>query len=199
MLPAIILGKQWKSEDDAVKALYKRKADDLKKKHMEDHPDYQYQPRKPAEKKRRMTRRKIEALSDGDDPLEGASTQMASAAIETPLDIEFSPVFPVFETTPAGNPVVTFGAEDFDDETFENMLKNLNNSVSAAHPQAKPWTQVLYTERTKQAEDDFTFCVDQDDSLLSDVQDLEDWYGGEVGNLFKKMEEKQKSLERDGT
>lgn len=188
---AIILGKQWKSEDIAVKALYKRKADDLKKKHMEDHPDYQYQPRKPAEKKRRMTRRKVEALSGGDDPLEGASTQMASAAIGTPLDIEFSPVFPVFEATPAGNPVVTFGAEDFDDETFENMLKNLNESVSAADPQAKQWTQVLYTERTKEAEDDFTFYQGEDDTLLSDVQDLEDWYGGEVGNIFKKSEAKE--------
>ena len=42
---------------------WKRKAEEVKVKHAKDHPDYQYQPRKPAEKKRRMTKRKAEDLA----------------------------------------------------------------------------------------------------------------------------------------
>ena len=42
---------------------WKRKAEEVKVKHAKDHPDYQYQPRKPAEKKRRMTKRKAEDIA----------------------------------------------------------------------------------------------------------------------------------------
>ena len=172
-ITAIILGKQWKSEDAATKALYKRHADDLKKKHMKEHPNYQYQPRKPAEKKRRMTRRKAEAISNRNDLPEGTSTQPASAPTGSPLAIQSSPVFPVFEKTPAGNPVVTFGNEDFDDEIFENLLKEYNESVVAANPQAGTCNQVVYSERTEEAQDDFTYYVDEFDALLESATQLD--------------------------
>lgn len=190
--PAIILGKQWKNEDNATKAIYKRHADDLKKKHMEDHPDYQYQPRKPAEKKRRMTRRKAEAISNHDGPLEGASAQQASAPIETPLAIGSSPVFPVFEKTPAGNPVITFGAENFDDKTFENLLKEFNESVTAANPQAEhSLYRVIHTERTEQARDDFTFNQDDMDALFDGVVELDDEFDAEMTRLLGPVNEKE--------
>lgn len=191
-LPAIILGKQWNSEDNTTKAMYKRHADDLKKKHMEDHPDYQYQPRKPAEKKRRMTRRKAEAVSNHDGPLEGASAQQASAPIETPLAIESSTVFPMFEKTPAGNPVMTFGAENFDDETFENLLKEYNESVTAAHPRAEEFShQVLYSERTKEARDDFTFNQGDMDALFDGVVELDKEFDAEITRILGPVEEKE--------
>ena len=38
-------------------------AEDRKKKHLRENPDYQYRPRKPTEKKRRMTKRKAAALA----------------------------------------------------------------------------------------------------------------------------------------
>lgn len=58
-----MLGEQWSRESAEVKARWKSVADDIKKKHSERFPDYQYQPRKPSEKKRRMTRRKAAALA----------------------------------------------------------------------------------------------------------------------------------------
>jgi len=58
-----MLGEQWSRESAEVKARWKAVADDIKRKHSEMFPDYQYQPRKPSEKKRRMTRRKAAALA----------------------------------------------------------------------------------------------------------------------------------------
>ncbi|KKK24882.1 hypothetical protein ARAM_000112 [Aspergillus rambellii] len=55
---SIILGKQWKAESEEVKVHFKDLAEEFKKKHAEDHPDYQYTPRKPSEKKRRATSRR---------------------------------------------------------------------------------------------------------------------------------------------
>jgi hypothetical protein len=69
LMPAVILGKKWKSEPDEVKAHYKKLADDIKDKHMQDHPDYQYAPRKPSEKKRRMTARRAAELARAEDTL----------------------------------------------------------------------------------------------------------------------------------
>lgn len=59
-----MLGEQWSRESAEVKARWKKVADDIKKKHSEMYPDYQYQPRKPSENKRRMTRRKAAALAE---------------------------------------------------------------------------------------------------------------------------------------
>ncbi len=58
-----MLGQQWSRESSEVKARWKSVADDIKKKHSAMFPDYQYQPRKPSEKKRRMTLRKVAALA----------------------------------------------------------------------------------------------------------------------------------------
>ncbi|KAE8403848.1 mating type protein MAT1-2-1 [Aspergillus pseudonomiae] len=54
---SIILGKQWKAESEEVKMQFRNMAEELKKKHAEDHPDYHYTPRKPSEKKRRASSR----------------------------------------------------------------------------------------------------------------------------------------------
>lgn len=49
-----MLGKQWKSELDEVRAHYKVLADEQKQKHVEEYPDYQYMPRRLCERKRRV-------------------------------------------------------------------------------------------------------------------------------------------------
>lgn len=178
-LAAIVLGKQWRNEESAIKDLYKRQADNLKKKHMEEHPHYQYQPRKPSEKKRRMTRRKASAVSNRVDPLEGASTQVVSMPMETslpmetPLPTDLSPVFPVFDKTPAGNPVVTFGTDEFDDETFRKLLNEFNESVTTARPRAEVNNQFIFTERTEEAREDFTFYQDDMDALFEGVVEMD--------------------------
>ncbi|KAK5111906.1 hypothetical protein LTR62_004638 [Meristemomyces frigidus] len=59
---SVILGNQWRHESEAVRAAYKQKADEVKRQHELAHPEYQYQPRKPSEKKRRMTKNKLAKL-----------------------------------------------------------------------------------------------------------------------------------------
>ncbi|KAI9701696.1 MAG: Transcription factor Sox-2 [Bogoriella megaspora] len=56
-----LLGNQWKGEDEAVRAEWKAKAEKAKADHSKAHPDYQYQPRKPSEKKKRWTKAKAAA------------------------------------------------------------------------------------------------------------------------------------------
>lgn len=68
------VGAMWKNEEEQIKAAWKTKADDVKKEHMQMHPEYTYQPRKPSEKKRRMTKRKaaeLQARADGPVPENG--------------------------------------------------------------------------------------------------------------------------------
>ncbi|KAK2750163.1 hypothetical protein FQN57_004659 [Myotisia sp. PD_48] len=55
---SVLLGKKWKAESQETKKHFKDLADEIKKKHAEDNPDYQYAPRKPYEKKRRCTSRR---------------------------------------------------------------------------------------------------------------------------------------------
>ncbi len=59
---SVLLGKQWKAESDEIRDEWKAKADKVKKQHALENPGYQYAPRKPAEKKRRMTARKLAKL-----------------------------------------------------------------------------------------------------------------------------------------
>ncbi|GAM87147.1 hypothetical protein ANO11243_051680 [Dothideomycetidae sp. 11243] len=48
-----IIGRMWQAEPQLIKDEWKFKADLAKMQHETDHPDYQYQPRKPSDKKRR--------------------------------------------------------------------------------------------------------------------------------------------------
>lgn len=59
-----VLGKQWKDEPDHVKDKYRKMALEVKARHAIEYPNYQYAPRKPGEKKRRVTARKLERLRD---------------------------------------------------------------------------------------------------------------------------------------
>ncbi|KEF54969.1 uncharacterized protein A1O9_08621 [Exophiala aquamarina CBS 119918] len=59
---SVILGKQWKAESEEVKDRFRVMAELLKTKHAAENPGYQYAPRKPGEKKRRMTARKSAQL-----------------------------------------------------------------------------------------------------------------------------------------
>lgn len=79
------IGKRWKAESDFERAKYKKLAEDLKAKHTSLYPDYQYAPRKPGEKKRRMTARKLENLR-------GAQSMHEAAAFSSPESSSISGV-----------------------------------------------------------------------------------------------------------
>lgn len=193
---AIILGKQWKAEDDLIKDNFKLMADDLKKKHFLDHPEYQYQPRKPAEKKRRMTRRKAEALSTDVSEKLDTSTDITSNSETTALELEnhsltlpdLTPpeltfpgfTFPEFDTTLAGNIVFDMGNENLEEETMKAMLENFNATVDSNTDLALGMgSAALFTDPTEQAQNDSNFysnVVDfpnpDDDFNINDLRDI---------------------------
>ncbi|PGG95037.1 hypothetical protein AJ79_10305 [Helicocarpus griseus UAMH5409] len=55
---SVLLGNKWKAESAETKAHFKALADEMKIQHAKDHPNYQYAPRRPSEKKRRSTSRR---------------------------------------------------------------------------------------------------------------------------------------------
>lgn len=120
---AVVIGRQWNDEDEATKAEWRLKANDFKKQHAIIYPRYQYQPRKPSEKKRRVTRRK------------------SGEAV----------IVPSFKTNNARNLVITLN-DDLDDETFEAMLHGYNTSLPANAPAAPTFDSVIFSGRTEESE-----------------------------------------------
>lgn len=59
----------WRNEPQVVKDEYKRRADAERAQHALNYPGYQYQPRKPSEKKKRMTKNKVAKLATSSRPL----------------------------------------------------------------------------------------------------------------------------------
>ncbi|KXS97242.1 hypothetical protein AC578_25 [Pseudocercospora eumusae] len=58
-----IIGARWRAEKPHVIEAYKKRAEEEKRQHAIDHPGYRYQPRKPSEKKKRMTKNKLAKLA----------------------------------------------------------------------------------------------------------------------------------------
>lgn len=52
----------WQAETNDVRAKYKKLAEFEKNEHLRLYPNYRYQPRKPSEKKRRMSKKKADAI-----------------------------------------------------------------------------------------------------------------------------------------
>ncbi|KAL9082595.1 MAG: hypothetical protein Q9165_008846 [Trypethelium subeluteriae] len=67
-----LLGNQWKAEAEAAREEWRAKAEKAKAEHSKAHPDYQYQPRKPSEKKKRWTKTKAAALAKAQTEHESA-------------------------------------------------------------------------------------------------------------------------------
>ncbi|TKA76201.1 hypothetical protein B0A49_03044 [Cryomyces minteri] len=132
---SVILGNQWKNEKQEVKHEYKKKAQQVKQKHFEDHPDYQYQPRKPSEKKKRMTKRKAAALADATSAFASTSATSslavvpASATSTTTEEQDVSEILPEFQISEDGM-WLTHDMSLTDDASFLEMIQNYN----AAHP-----------------------------------------------------------------
>ncbi|KAK7212515.1 hypothetical protein V2G26_019693 [Clonostachys chloroleuca] len=67
-----VLGAAWNAESREVRQKYKEMSDKIKKALYEQHPDYQYRPRKPSEKKRRGRR-----TASTDEEIEHDSDELA--------------------------------------------------------------------------------------------------------------------------
>lgn len=63
MIPlAQIIAKMWHNESEAVRENFKTLAEEMKRRHAIDHPDYQYSPRRPGEKRPQTFRYPVDRL-----------------------------------------------------------------------------------------------------------------------------------------
>ena len=150
---AIILGKQWKAESEEVKMQFRNMAEELKKKHAEDHPDYHYTPRKPSEKKRRASsrqyskstkRQKSPALtndtSDSSTPSMYSSMQLDNMPIDTSLDS-----LAAIDIVLSPDELPGDYALQFDSDTFDNLLQQVQGDCGKTATTLFP--QFNFTER----------------------------------------------------
>ncbi|CAD0109790.1 unnamed protein product [Aureobasidium uvarum] len=98
MSTAKIIGKMWRDESEPVKKQWKDQAESVKRQHLRDHPDYQYQPRKPHEKKRRMTKRKTMALAAQQNTPSTSASASASASVDANMPAAFTTYSPTPST-----------------------------------------------------------------------------------------------------
>ena len=187
ILSAIILGSQWKDEEEATRAHFRSMAEALKKKHLMEHPEYSYQPRKPSDKKRRMTRRKAAVLADLSETVLLTDTTTPTTVNTSSSESTTSPgteyvsdmatpdvngfdkeedvqpaMLPKFETTQAGNIMVNIGDEDLEDQELAAMLDAYNKDIPAPSTARTRFLQstttpVLYAERSEAAQNDVNF------------------------------------------
>ena len=160
---AVILGTQWKNETESTKARFISLAQKLKVKHYLEHPDYQYQPRKPSEKKRRMTRRKAAALAESEQAQSSSSASATSAGGTLSSAKHSTTMAPDLPKTLGGKVVLELGDENMDDETFAAMLEKYNESIPPANTPATVAARnngkpvVLYDEPSEAAQTDANF------------------------------------------
>ena len=83
-----LLGKSWKAEPEAVQADYRARAECIKHQHAINNPGYQYAPRKPGDKKRRMTKKKLARLQSANSTNDIADHVRTNADDDLLSDLE---------------------------------------------------------------------------------------------------------------
>ncbi|KAL1963807.1 hypothetical protein VTN77DRAFT_7873 [Rasamsonia byssochlamydoides] len=133
---SVILGKQWNNEPEHVKAHFKALADEIKRKHAEGHPDYQYSPRKPSEKKRRISSRRStgndhqNTYQDEHVPLPAAFPEIADQVTitETETDDTTPPDESLVFVPISEPPALNYNFMDFNIDEFEDWEENAEDA-----------------------------------------------------------------------
>ena len=147
-------------------------AEELKKKHLRDHPDYHYEPRKPSEKKRRMTRRKaeaqVQALIPSPGPVTSANSVLPGAADEAAvgnsMQLPGTLAPSQMELTSSGNMVLELGNNDLESTTLGAMIEAYNIGKPSTHniggqPFLLPGTAALHSEPVEDAQNELNFYL----------------------------------------
>lgn len=152
---AILLGKQWKEESEDVKARYRTQADEMKKKHAQDHPNYQYTPRKPSEKKRRAPSRQYKPTQFTLVTEPPASS--TSVVSNTPTPSVSAGVQPGDASAPAamdGMGNVVLGPNDVVDEQFNINADAFNALVQQVNTNGERYVMYQGVNNAGAAADD---------------------------------------------
>lgn len=149
---AVILGTQWQHENVAVRAQYKAAAAELKQEHMSKYPDYQYQPRKTSELKRRMTKKKAAALSQNEAPAQNilgiGSSPSDHDFSEVPgkwSEVDHTMVMPGYDTTALFDKVHLHNTQQelnqYLEESLPEVCSGVNQLIDLESPEeyAIPW------------------------------------------------------------
>lgn len=119
---------------------------ELKQRHLNKHPQYAYQPRKPGDKKRRMTPKKAENLNTiasalvnsvtntNDDAVDGATNNSGPTNVTT----NHAGSLPDLSLDPFGCIGFVLGNPDISPETFEAMINANNDSLPPTLGQLQP-------------------------------------------------------------
>ncbi|RMY65893.1 hypothetical protein D0863_08815 [Hortaea werneckii] len=150
---SVIIGRQWRAESETVRAAYIRQAEDRKEQHAIANPGYQYQPCKPSEKKKRMTKNKLaklaakerenglisspiaqQTLPDDFDPVAMLDQHLGDYATNQPMEISS------FGNNPAAQPPTLNPTTRQDVLTFESNTQDYSGlaqslaQFNATHP-----------------------------------------------------------------
>ncbi|KAK9601303.1 hypothetical protein V6Z92_001352 [Aspergillus fumigatus] len=152
---SVMLGKQWKDENEEIKAQFRNLAEELKKKHAEDHPDYHYTPRKPSERKRRTSSRQFSKNTKPAALRDTPASMNISSDVSTPAMLEGMPVGEIdfnaaFEGVPGINAIMTSNSMlenqqyHFEPNAFDlmNQVQNDYNKTALYQQLSPPEGQI---------------------------------------------------------
>ncbi|KAL2816940.1 hypothetical protein BJX63DRAFT_441305 [Aspergillus granulosus] len=152
---SVILGKQWRDEPEQVRLNFKSMAEEYKKKHAKEYPNYQYTPRKPSERKRRATSRQYPKSKRSSIPLE------SPPSITAPSPNAFTPsMYPDTQNAhgmmegysgPLGNFDVMFDSANLADEHMDfssNAFDALFQQTSADYDGTAMFSPLGIAERS---------------------------------------------------
>ncbi|KAF5862660.1 hypothetical protein ETB97_011298 [Aspergillus alliaceus] len=139
--------KQWKAESEEAKVQFRSMAEELKRKHAEDHPDYHYTPRKPSEKKRRASsrqcskpnkRQKSPALTNDTSDTSTPSMYSGIQLDNTPVDASLDNIADIDIVLSPDEFSGDYGLH-FDTDAFDNFLQQVQSdrgkSATTLYPQ----------------------------------------------------------------
>ncbi|OOF98561.1 hypothetical protein ASPCADRAFT_1991 [Aspergillus carbonarius ITEM 5010] len=166
---SVILGKQWKAESEDIRVEFKALADELKRKHAEAHPDYQYTPRRPSERKRRTSSRQYpKRTAEYKSPdLTTTSTETTSPSIDTNVQIDDTGIegtmnffteynMPIMHTgdlicsdlIPGNMPLLSEEHFQLDPETLGSLIEQVQTDFGKGTAIYSPTsTQINFTDR----------------------------------------------------
>ena len=162
-LAAVELGLKWKNEDQRVKEFYIHKAKQIKAQHLAQHPNYQYKPRKPSEKKRRVSRRKNSASANAVHSESASSGTRVAHSVEVPSPENLAHTIPEVHKNSAGNAMLELGDPNIDANTFEKILDHINQSSTTQPSRIHTvlteanTTPVIYDEKCQESQNEGNF------------------------------------------
>ncbi|CAG8023776.1 unnamed protein product [Penicillium olsonii] len=150
-----LLGTRWKNESDHIRARYTELAEKLKRKHAIAHPDYQYAPRRPSERKRRATRARSQNSTVEDDL---STDQMSNGYMDVDPESQVAQAM-------ASNENLAIRFDPFDMSVFDEP--NIGNINQHPQLQAAGFGEIDYSPIPLPESDPSYMTLDDVDEMIA--------------------------------